>query len=504
MSFNDEDIIIFDNTQSDNLNQYTNSVNDYNDDIPPEIANLTLNPSQLNSEFKLVDDLFFDASYKTGNIINNNNLNEQHEIDEIIEIYKNTYEKSGEFLNISFRGNLLPISLSSLIYLTELKIINCVLDEITYTPPNLEKLTCNNCKLKIVSCKDITTKIKYINFSNNEIELITDFEHLKLLKYLNLDNNHLTYINDLPESMEVISLKNNLLTTTDFLMHDIRELYISNNRLEDIEYLLDSIEVLDISKNNIGILVTMPLKLRILIAFNCKINKIMCNFPSNLEKIDLYNNILSDVPEFNNNMKWADLSSNDLRKLPENIINLDYLDVSSNPNLAILPNNQNWKDFMQNMHIGKQFMMDLQSDDIENDNIKNYQNNDDIYISSDSENLIDDVSNESNNEMDENFKEKILKKYDDVLPTYNDIMQTTNNSMFDTDSIWNNLNTPKIEEIEEIEEINESEKNNNVDKQILDTIRNIRFKKQNLSNDIQKTVVIKCKRYVKKTKIFTI
>ena len=187
MSFNNEDMIIFDNS-----NGYT----DINDDIPPELNTSSATIQQINSEFTLVEDLFFDKTdTNLGRVdLQTNKIQEEHEIDEMIEIYRNTNENVGEFNNITFRANLLPYSLSTLINLTELTIRNCVLDEITITPPNLKKLTCNNCNLKIVSCKEISSTVEYINFSNNEIELITDFNHLKVLKYFNLDNNKLIYI----------------------------------------------------------------------------------------------------------------------------------------------------------------------------------------------------------------------------------------------------------------------------------------------------------------------
>ena len=492
MSFNNEDMIIFDNS-----NGYT----DINDDIPPELNTSSATMQQINSEFTLVEDLFFDKTdTEIGRInLQTNKINEPYEIDEMINIYKTTNETKGEFLDLTFRGNLLPFSLGTLINLTELTIRYCQLDEITITPPNLKKLTCNNCNLKIVSCKDITSTIEYINFSNNDIELITDFEHLNMLKYLNLDNNKISYINDLSKSIQILSIKNNLLTTAKFLDQDLRELYISGNRIDDIEYLLDSIEILDISKNNIGIIVLLPLKLKILTAFNCKLNKILCSFPPYVEKIDLYNNSLIEIPDFNHAMKWADLSSNDLRKLPNNISNLDYLDISSNPNLTILPLEQNWKDFMYNMNAGKQFMMDTQYEN--NDNLQ--QSDEIVYVSSDSENILDSSTEnedtEDNDEMDEQFKEKLLRKYDIFPPKYNDVTTSSSKLNFKL--------TPQINYL--CGDINNDKNNDNNqtnnDEEILNTIRNIRFRKQQEFNNHQLTTIyIKPKRYVNKSRVFTI
>ena len=223
MSFNDDEIIIFDNQHNQhnkntvayyNHNIIYNYDTSYNDDVPPELINA--NSSQLDSEFSITQDLFFDNKDVNSGRLNITELREPHEIDEQIEIYKNTNEKKGEFCDIKFRANLLPFSFVNLTALTELTIKNCKLDEINCTPPNLEKFICNNCNLKYVSFKNISPMIRYINLANNEIELVTDFEHLKYLKYLNLDNNKITYINDLSESLEVISLKSNMLTSVTF------------------------------------------------------------------------------------------------------------------------------------------------------------------------------------------------------------------------------------------------------------------------------------------------
>jgi hypothetical protein len=467
MDFNDDDIIIFKNNKLPIIEE----VDELNEDIPPEYQTKTV--SQEVSDFTITEELFFGDNRTK----HDENIKEDENIEYMIEIFKNNKDKSCEFIDVKFRANLLPLRLVDLTNLTELTIKKCKLDELNFIPQNLIKFTCNECGLKIVSCSIFSSCLQYLNLSNNYIELITDFDHLKLT-YLNLDDNKLTYINDLCESIETISLKNNLLTNIDFLIKNMKEVYLTNNRIENIEYLLDSIEILDVAKNYITHIVLLPLKLKVFIAYNCKIRNIMCPMPLLLEKIDLYNNCLENIPDFNDNLKWADLSSNDLRKLPKNIKNLEYLDITSNDNMIMNPNEQEWKDFMMNMQSGKQFMMNLNDDITISD--KELENNS-LYMSS--------SDSDESTSTDEIFKERILKKYEKSPPKY--------------DSIWSEDLTPSIsnnkqnddkmkdEDIKEIKISTNINSDSNNDMQLLEIINGIRNKKEETIN-----IKIKPKRYV--------
>jgi len=157
MSFNDEDIVFFENQQ--------------NEDVPYELQNVT--PKQIDSEFSITQDLFFsDTDKKMW----------QYDTNEIIQMYKDKNSTSGNLVNLIFRENILPNIIGNLTMMTELQISNCRLDEINILPPNLEKLICNNCNLKFISLLNFSPNITYIDLSKNEIELISDFEKLKKLK----------------------------------------------------------------------------------------------------------------------------------------------------------------------------------------------------------------------------------------------------------------------------------------------------------------------------------
>ena len=466
MNFYDDEYVIFDNTERICSRQNTfsfltdqtgyNYSEDLNPDCPPPYyfnnQDNNQDNNQKSSDMNLVEDLF------------NTNLvyEEKQDISTLIDIYEKTEEKSGEFIDVKFRANLLPFRLEKLSYMTSLYINKCTLDEISYLPPLLEFLKINNCGLKIISCKSYPSTLIEMNLSNNDIELICDFEPLIKLKKLILDDNSLTYINDIPKSVEIISLKQNKLTKITFLMEFLKEVYLNKNQINDIEELLDSVEILDISNNNIGMIYLLSENLKILNAYNCKLKKILCKFPPKLKKLDLFSNSLETVPDFPDSLEWVDLSSNELLYLPKNIKNLKYFDISNNPNLAVNPNDESLKDFMMGMQDNKQFMMNFDED----------KKSEEIYISSDVGTTSDD---EDDNDIDENFndsrfKQKLLNVH---APEFKPMEISNDNYATFSFNKKENLEKENLEK-ERVDEVS----NDNRLKQIINNIRQMKHKEK--------------------------
>ena len=478
-----DDIVIFENQLNDDIPS----------EITSEITSETNNSIFQRNVFNLPEDLFIPTESSTSY--------------DLIEIYKNN--KTAEFIDIIFKNNILPSKLLMLENLTELVIRKCPLDEISLLPVNLEKATFNKCGLKIVSCKNFPANLKYVNFSDNRLELFIDI--IPSITHLYLDDNRLTYINDLPEGIQVISLKNNMIKKINFLRHNLKELYLNNNQIKDIDDLFDSIEILDVSKNNISIIKMLPNRLKILIAYNCKITNFLCKFPPFLEKLDLYNNNLEFIPDFTDEIKWVDLSSNELRVLPKNISKLNYLDISSNSNLIYDPTNIDWNIFMENKVLNKEFIMDEQyTNNRENDD-RDYDNDYIINSSSDSIINISDLNNssiESSSESD----------FDDNLLDINKFKR--NNRIKKSLHRNNNLNINNNDNLDELfgNEFNiyDTNKNNNIEKdnntydntddKLMSIIRNIRNNSEsnNSESNNSESNNFKQKRIVKALKTFSI
>lgn len=388
--------------------------------------------------------------------------------------------KSIKFNDGCFINNTISDLLLSTDFLTEIVINKCKLDNINYLPLNLQKITAINCELNNITCIYYPKSIIYIDFSDNNIELITDFPNE--LKYLYLNSNKLKYINDLPQTLEILSLKNNYINDTKFIsnLNNLIELNLNCNNISELNFINNTIEKLDISKNKLSSINYFPKNVKEFIAYSNIISSI-CNYPELLYKLDLYNNNLETIPDLINNIKWIDLSSNDLRLLPKNIDKLDFIDICSNDNLIYDPNNIEWELFMNSNNKDKYIM----------DNI-NYSNTKD----NDSDNLdviFQNISSSSDSEI------------------YYDESDYIINNHLDSDYIINNddinkLNDDNINKLETIKLVNSynHDNNNNHDKIDDEYFWNDKSKEiDNIYNSIKLPNICKT-RYVKLTKTYTV
>jgi hypothetical protein len=413
---------------------------------------------------------------------------EEDIFNDLIKIYENPNEKKAEFTQITFKLDMLPPGLLCFNHLTELVVKKCDLAELNVLPPNIQKIVFNNCGLKIISCQEFPNTLKIIDLCHNEIELFTDIK--KTITHLYLDNNNLQYIHDIPEDsqLKVLSLKNNQIKTVDFLVDvNLIELYLNNNSIENIEILSNTIEILDVSKNNIFTITVLPENLKTFIAYNCKINKFIFELPYFLEKLDLYNNNLEELPEFNKSLKWLDISSNDLRKIPNNIAQLDYCDISCNSNLIFDPSDPNWIIFMESKN--KTYIMDKQDDYIlRSDSISTITSSSE----EDSDGSEETVDTEDSSDI-EDFKLKIKNNHINASNNVN------NHDSDKLDETWNQM-------LVSIEQDNKNEQYKSEDpviSSLMDNIRNNNTLQSSVANIID-NFKPKEKRIVKTTKTFSI
>ena len=496
------DLPIEHNVQS--LYDYDDSDNvyDVNSDKLHKSKKTSYDIKSKESDFKICEELF--------------QTNREEEIfNDLMKIYENPNETKAEFSGITFKLDMLPPALLCFKHLTELVVKKCDLSELDVLPPNIQKIVFNNCGLKIISCQHFPNSLKHIDFCNNELEIFSDVK--KTITHLYLDNNNLQYIHDIPEDsqLKVLSIKNNKIKNIDFLVDiNLTELYLNNNCIEDISVLSNTIEILEISKNNIFTISVLPENLKTLIAFHCKINKFLFELPYFLEKLDLYNNNLEDLPEFNKFLKWLDISSNDLRKLPSNIAQLDYCDISCNANLVFDPSDPNWIIFMESKN--KTYIMDKQDDYIlKSDTISTISSSseDDSDCSEESDDSGVTVDSKDSSDI-ENFKLKIKnntinnnnntdsdKLDEEFIPIQElNVTQTVQKSNLN-DSSWIHM----LNSVEQDNNKNNKNNKNNEDEIVTSLLDNMK-----INNTLQSSVTNiidsfkpKEKRIVKTLKTFT-
>ncbi len=437
--------------------------NDLHDDIPPDIK---MNSSSDDDITMIYDTISIPES----------NVSSQ-----LIDIYEKNNNKYGEFIEIKFKNSLVPSRLLNLTSLTELVFKKCQIGELVYLPPNLEKITCINSKLKIVSCKEYPPSLNYINFSNNNIELIIDIP--ENITHLYLDYNNLSYINNLPENLHVLSIKNNIIRNIDFLNNNIKELYLNSNQIDKINILSDSLEHLDISKNTVIEITYLPPNLKTFIAYNCKIQNIECELPKKLQKIDLYNNYLEYIQDFPDSLIWVDLSYNNLKILPGNISRLKYFDISSNTDLIYDCNCDNWKIFMKQKETNDKFIMDIP------DNICKDESSSEDESSEDDSSSQDDSSEDENSDNNSNYLKDIINNFnnsDSINSVNSNILYEDGNC---DDSIDNNMIVDiKVQEVSDTSNTCNTNmiinKDDTLDEEFQDNKSNLNDQIQNILNNI--------------------
>ncbi|XP_007500988.2 toll-like receptor 7 [Monodelphis domestica] len=274
-----------------------------------------------------------------------------------LPLLRNDCESYGETLDLS-RNNLFFVKPSDFEDLSFLKCLNLSGNSISQT--------LNGSEFQPLA------KLKYLDFSNNKLDLLhsTAFQELQELEVLDISGNShyfqsegITHMLNFTKNLQVLKklmMNGNDISTstsTEMESESLKILEFRGNHLDvlwrdgDNRYLgffrnLIHLEVLDISQNSLSFLPTgvfegLPPNLKTLLLSKNQIksfnwNKLSCL--QNLETLDLSHNLLSRVPEVLSNcsrsLKKLILSYNQIHQLTKNFLQdafqLRYLDLSSN------------------------------------------------------------------------------------------------------------------------------------------------------------------------------
>lgn len=413
MSFISDDIIEFvDNGYDCDLSNQLNS-----DDAPPPVYNETeissvweVNKSEIikrNNIYRIDEEI---NQIKQDFGVNDNLFDEN-----MIQLYDASVQLI-ELNDIAFNNDTLPDKFKNLKNIKKFSLIYTNLKSFDNMPPLLTELTLNFCGLTIVDASIFPKSLTYLNLSNNKIILITDIN--PNITDLILNYNYIEYITDLP-AIERISLKSNKIKDVMMFKDGTEYLDLNNNSIEHIEALTNTVSFLDIARNPISIITVFPECIKVFLAYNCRISKIICEFPETLEKIDLYNNLLTSVPIIPLFLKWIDLSENELESIPTPLKNVEYLDISSNDKLKKL-NKKEWLEYELNS-MNRTYVYNK------------------IYQYSDVTNNIDSFNNDSDAESSESISMTSVDEYI-VSGNDNEINAISNNVYTTHDNISNDRN----------------------------------------------------------------
>ncbi len=271
--------------------------------------------------------------------LNNNQNKEERNASQLIKI---AIECGTNYLllnKVNFKNNCGSSSITKLEKVKTFEIKDSNLEEISYFPPNAEKIRVENCVLKMFDTTTVPDTVRFLSLENNLIELFLDNNNLVNLTELNLSSNKLEFIPTIPFSVIKLNLSNNYIKNIDNLSENINLKYINlnGNSIQLFENIPETIEVINIAKNDIEFLdLSMFSKLKEIRAHSNELQFVE-NLPETLEYIDFSQNNLNFCPQIGEKIKYLDLSYNKLKTFPVLIKtdNLETFDINSNDDLEL-------------------------------------------------------------------------------------------------------------------------------------------------------------------------
>ncbi|MEM8642989.1 MAG: COR domain-containing protein [Cyanobacteria bacterium P01_G01_bin.54] len=238
--------------------------------------------------------------------------------DEVLAKIERAADEGWRELNLSGVGlKKLPPEIASLQNLQSLYLENNQISEISEALTSLQNLQFlylrNNQINKIPESLPSLKSLKFIYLANNQIRKISEaLASLQSLKSINLENNRITEIPEVLislENLQFINLSNNQISEIPEVLtslQSLRFINLSNNQIREIPEALASLQFLqsiNLSNNQIR-----------------EIPEVLASLQS-LQHLDLYNNQISEIPEsletLFSNLEKLDLRENLLSISPE-------------------------------------------------------------------------------------------------------------------------------------------------------------------------------------------
>lgn len=205
--------------------------------------------------------------------------------------------------------------IGSFTWITNLELQCCSISKIDVLPPNLTNCEIMDNNIKTFDCSVIPDSLTYFRFCGNRCENF--LMNNECLDALDISINYLTGVLQIPDSITVLDASENKIDGLKFgLKSKICKLSISSTSIRNIDNLPDSIMYLLSSKCFIDTIESLP---KSLIHWECEyssVQNIKCDFPNNIECVDLASNLLSDIPKLPDSIRELNLEDNDFMIVP--------------------------------------------------------------------------------------------------------------------------------------------------------------------------------------------
>lgn len=308
-------------------------------------------------------------------------------------LYHNKISQSS-ILDLSFlRLNIVPV-LSEFTWVEKLNLSNNFLTKVSNLPPNTISITlsCNN--ISNIENSRFHDNLKELDISKNSLKKFDggSFQKLKTLlinkndleefifppNLINLDitDNKISSCLEFPNSLKKINCPNNKLDKI-IVNSQLEKIDMSHNQFEIFPEFKDSIDTIISNKNSIKTITYLPSSLKVLKLNDNQIWSIQCQLPPGLIKLDLSDNMLTNIPELPTDIEEVNVSDNrinELGNIPESVKILDC----SNNHLCEIPEE------LKRRNIKLDYDNNFMSDDDNDDTSKSFlQNSPPEYSSND-------------------------------------------------------------------------------------------------------------------------
>lgn len=267
---------------------------------------------------------------------------------EIYFILDECREKQSKKLDLNFKQITNSPDLTNYAWIETYDMSYNEIEELDSLPPNLLEFDARNNGLKTICTLPVTLvkldlsgnqltefdgssliALTDLDISDNKMESVILPPNLQICR---MDNNNLTEPPTIPDSVVDLDIASNRLQTFPIVGANIEKLDLCDNMIKAVPELHEGLTKLRISHNEICEITTkLPVSLIELAVMGCCLNLISIEHLVNLERVNLSDNLLNEVPALPPKLKYLDLSKNTLIEIPTEFPEtLDSLDIRHN------------------------------------------------------------------------------------------------------------------------------------------------------------------------------
>lgn len=199
-------------------------------------------------------------------------------------------------------------------------------------PSNLKTLICRNNNIIKLDGSFLPNTLINLIFINNKCEEIVNLK--EGIIEISLEKNNITQLPNIPNSVVILNISDNEnLEELSQFGNNLKTLNANDTKITNIDFLNDNIQILETCNCNFSTIKKLPKNLIIWKSCTSTIESIECDFPENLIELNLFNNLLINIPKLPNTLKVINLAENELKHIPLFPLTIQIINLKNNREL---------------------------------------------------------------------------------------------------------------------------------------------------------------------------